>query len=119
MKELTERMRIYIAGPMRGIAYYNFPAFDSARDAVTAAGHIAVNPADLDRAIGFDALKLSPSYDWNSIPAGFDLPQAIKRDLDALQQCEAILLLPGWDKSVGAMAECFVARWMGIKEVRL
>ncbi|MHB1850453.1 MAG: DUF4406 domain-containing protein, partial [Acidimicrobiales bacterium] len=45
--------RIYIAGPMRGVKDWNFPAFDAARDLLVAAGWEVVSPADLDRAGGF------------------------------------------------------------------
>lgn len=115
-----ERLRVYICGPMRGIKLYNFPAFDAARDTINALGHVAINPADLDRAeAGFDPARLPANHDWNSLPPGFDMQQAIDRDLEALRQCEAIVMLPGWEKSTGATAEAHVAKWRGIKEVRI
>ena len=39
-------MKIFISGPMRGIPYYGFPAFDAARAAFEAAGFDVVTPAD-------------------------------------------------------------------------
>lgn len=61
-------MRCYIAGRMRGIKWYNFPAFDKARENLIKMGFEVISPADLDRKNGFDALNLPEDYDWNSIP---------------------------------------------------
>ena len=108
-------MKIYIAGPMRGIPYYNFPAFDHARDDLLAYGHEVVSPADLDRrAANFEASRLPAETDWSAVPEGFDLKACCARDLEALLTCDAIYMLPGWQKSRGAMAEWSVAVWRGL-----
>jgi hypothetical protein len=105
-------MKVYIAGRMRGIPFYNFPAFDAARDALQARGHTVISPADLDREHGFDAMTLPPDYDWNRIPEGFDLSACIRRDVDAVLRCDAVVFLPGdWTASVGCKSEFAVARW--------
>ena len=44
--------KIYCAGPMRGIKYYNFPAFDKAALMFRKKGWRVVNPAELDRING-------------------------------------------------------------------
>jgi hypothetical protein len=44
--------RVYIAGPMRGIPEFNFPAFDAAARG-RAMGLEIISPAELDRAHGF------------------------------------------------------------------
>ncbi len=86
----------YVAGPMRGIPQYNFPAFDSARDRLVAAGWNAISPADLDRAHGFDGIK-------GKVPEKRD---CIERDVLAIiRQCDTIALLPGWTKSKGSAVE--------------
>ncbi len=108
-------MLIYIAGPMRGYAFYNFPAFDAARDHWKASGQDVINPADLDREHGFDACKLSPDTDWGSYDSvPFDVCEAIDRDIEALKQCDAIYLLQGWQGSKGAKAEKALAEWLGL-----
>jgi hypothetical protein len=107
-------MIVYTAGRMRGILYYNFPAFDAARDALQARGHTVISPADLDREHGFDAMTLPPDYDWNRIPEGFDLAACIRRDVDAVLRCDALVFLPGdWTASIGCKSEFAVARWAG------
>lgn len=110
-------MRVYIAGPMRGIYLFNFPAFDAAKHRLVMQGYSVVSPADIDRANGFDPLKdLSDDWDWNIIPeyAG-TREDIIKRDIDELLTCNAIFLLPGWENSTGARAEMSLARWAGMQ----
>lgn len=108
----ARRKTAYLAGPMRGLPYYNFPAFDAARDALQAKGWDVTSPADLDRAHGFDAMRLPPDTDWSRIPKGFDLPACVRRDVDALTRCDALVFLPGdWTKSTGGKGEFAVALW--------
>jgi hypothetical protein len=107
-------MRVYIAGPMRGIPLYNFPAFDEAALALVAKGHVPVSPADMDGDNSIDPSTYPPDHDWSCVPEDTDMADFILRDLAALQTCDAILLLPGWKQSVGATAEYHVARWLGL-----
>jgi hypothetical protein len=111
MKPLT----IYIAGPMRGIPFYNFPAFDAARDMLYCIhpGATILSPADMDREAKFDAMKCPADTDWNAIPPRFDFLECVRRDLDAVRSCTMIYMLAGWEKSSGARAEKAVAEWMG------
>lgn len=114
-----DRKRIYIAGKMTGIPYFNFKTFDLAKAAIEALGHIAVSPADLDRMVGFDALTLPADYNWHRVPDGFDMKAARRRDIEAIESCDAILLLDGWKESTGARAEKAYADWCGIPEFKL
>jgi hypothetical protein len=107
------RRPIYIAGPMRGIEKYNFPAFDAAAEQLYNQGWEPVNPADLDRALGYDPDEAPEGFDWTLIPAELPLKDIVKKDLEALQQCDAIYMLPGWERSKGAKAELAVALWLG------
>ena len=110
-------MKIYIAGPMRGIPYFNFPAFDRAKKYLENIGHAVVSPADIDRENGFDPINLGPDYDWEHWDGkafGFSLQETIDRDLKALKECDAIFMLEGWENSRGARAEKALAEWMGL-----
>lgn len=112
----SQQLTIYIAGPMRGKPYFNFPAFDSARDALQQQGLKVISPADLDRAVGFDPEVLGSEYDWNDLnKCDFSLMDAIQRDVGALQQCDAIFMLRGWESSTGARAEKALAEWMRLE----
>lgn len=84
---------------------WNFPAFDAARDDLLAQGYEVVSPADLDRAVGFDGS--APNLD------GFDKLAAIRRDIEAIIDCDAIYMLRGWENSTGATAEFHLAKWLG------
>jgi hypothetical protein len=106
-------MRVYIGGPMTGYPHFNFPAFDAKRDELRAAGHLPISPADLDRAIGFDP---ADAHAVQNIPIDREFMKfAVQRDVDALLQCDAIVLLPGWEKSRGARGERTIAEWIGLK----
>jgi len=110
-------MRIYIAGPMRGYPYFNFAAFDDARDSLRLAGWQPVSPADIDREIGFDPFDRTwPwDYEWECMDiADFDIDAAIRRDVDAVLSCDAIYMLRGWEGSTGARAERALAEWAGL-----
>lgn len=109
-------MRVYIAGPMRGIHLFNFPAFDAAKHRLVMQGYSVASPADIDRANGFDPSSLPNDYDWNQIPAAAGTREdIIKRDIEMLLTCNAIFLLPGWENSAGARAEAALARWAGMQ----
>lgn len=104
-------MLIYLAGKMRGKPYYNFPAFDLKQRELESLGHRVISPANLDRAYGFDPFK------GDSAEAGseFDMRAAVRRDVEALLQCDALVLLPEWETSVGATGEVAIAKWVGIQ----
>ena len=114
-----DRKRVYIAGKMTGIPFFNFKTFDLAKAAIEQRGHIAISPADLDRDSGFDALLLPETHNWNITPADFDMRDARRRDIEAIESCDAILLLDGWEESKGARAEKAYADWCGISEFKL
>ena len=89
-------MRLYVAGPMRGYEYFNFPAFDAASLQLREIGYDVVNPAELDRVEGI--------HEFSELPKGF-IRQAMKRDTAAICDCDGIALLPGWEKSAGVDVE--------------
>lgn len=118
---------IYIAGPMRGHAKFNFPAFDTAARRLNNLGFNVINPA----AIGRDS---AAARDPNKEDSQLQLTYAIRdfwslayiRSLEAKVPVDApykkgvpatrngIALLPGWTDSTGASAEFFVGRWLGL-----
>ena len=108
-------MRIYIAGPMRGIEFYNFPAFDATKKFLEGNGHTVVSPADIDRSLGHNPLE-SEDQDWNEFPDCLTLKNTILRDVVAILDCDAVWLLQGWENSKGATAERAIADWAG-KEI--
>jgi hypothetical protein len=113
-------MRVYILGPMSGRPYYNFPAFDAARDKLLSMGHQPLSPADIDRKAGFDAMKCPPDTDWHTLPDHLDVLEIIQRDVFAiLFDAEGFVALPEWEKSTGARAERSLCEWIGLGEVKI
>src|SRR5271155_4645374 len=109
-------MRVYLAGPMRGIKAYNHPAFDRAALKLVDEGHEVFSPAEHDR-------QLWPDLDWLNLTGdlgkdGFTFPdmrKVIKHDLDWIaDNADAIALLPGWRNSRGALAEHALGIFLGL-----
>lgn len=100
------RRIIYIAGPMRGIPHYNWPAFAAAAAHIRALGHEAVSPAEMDEAGGFVTVRRAGGVVVEvTLTDKFNVDDALTRDLDALDDCDDLVLLPGWKQSEGAKAE--------------
>ena len=109
---VKEAKTCYIAGPMHGIKWFNFPSFDEAAKVLAKQGYFPISPADIDRKNGFNPRSLPEDHDWNVVPeTGPTLAQVVDRDIKAVLECDAIYLLKGWEKSTGARAEYAVARF--------
>lgn len=115
---------LYIAGPMRGIAYFNYPMFDRIAGILREQGLCVISPADEDRKQdGFDPFE-NPDYanpKACQFPSEMDFHSTVRRCLDAVLQCEEIVLLPGWERSSGAVAELTLAMWLNkrVRHVRI
>lgn len=126
--------KIYIAGPMRGIYYFNRGAFDVAERLLAEEGWKPINPHTLDEEAGFDlaqevwtygvsskkyhgnpAENIWPETEAHILTNCFDMKAAIKRDVEAIAECDAIYLLKGWQNSKGACAERAIAEWHGLE----
>ena len=98
----------YITGPMRGRPLYNFQAF--ADVAMTLRGYdvYTYNPAERDMACGFQ-----PHLPLDHPDQNFCLEEAFTWDFWAINESEAIVLLPGWETSEGTKKEIILAQGMG------
>lgn len=117
-------MRIYLAGPMRGIPEFNFPAFHAAAAKLRADGHEVFNPAerDIERHNGVDISKGNVSGDESlaAVQHGFDLRVALGEDLAYIcAKAQGVALLPGWQNSKGARAEFHTAIALGLEIITL
>lgn len=110
--------KLYLAGKMRGIPYYNFPAFDEWAGRLRHAGYTVISPAELDREAGNVVDDLPEDHNWDEAPEGFDWDACIERDNKAIKECDQVVLIPGWETSSGAWYEIFFAWYLG-KAVRL
>ena len=107
---------IYIAGPMRGYADGNFPAFDRQERVLREQGWEVINPANLDRTEG-----CPPNGHENFDPAtDYDdhefMREAMRRDcLVICERCTAMYMMTRWEQSRGAKAEWHLAKALGLK----
>lgn len=117
-------MKLYLAGPMRGYAEFNFPAFRAAAAALRAAGHFVFSPAekDIERHGGVDISKGNSEGCEAKAAAehGFNLREAVGVDLAWIcAEADGIALLPGWQASKGACAERAAAIALGLEIIEL
>jgi hypothetical protein len=109
--------RVYIAGPMRGIKDFNFPAFYVAAAKLEAAGHHVFNPAERDDdQYGKEAAIGDGDLDVAAAEHGFSLREAMSADCEWIcTQGTAIFMLKGWENSLGAIAEHALAKALGLR----
>ena len=105
LKETRKRLKapaIYISGPMTGLPNLNTEAFNDAEDKLRKAGWSDIrNPARL------------AVNEYENLPRSLYL----RSDLRQLLDCQAILLLRGWEQSKGARLEALIADEVGIRRV--
>lgn len=89
--------RVYLSGPMTSMPNLNFPAFHAEAHRLRNLGYQVINPAELNP---------DPSAGWHD---------CMRKDLQALLDCDALVLLDGWQKSAGAHLEMHVAHRVGME----
>ena len=100
-----EPRRLYVAGPMRGYASYNYPLFYEVAEALREEGAFVVNPPEVSGLMGTSAeIASSPGM----------LAHLLEADCAFLKTCDAIVLLPGWEWSEGARQELQTALSAGL-----
>ncbi len=90
-------MKIYLAGPMRGMPQFNFPAFYRYAYELRQQGHEVYNPAEIG--ISQDNIRAIFARETSWI----------------CQEAEAIYLMPGWAGSKGARAERALAEALDLQ----
>lgn len=112
-------MKLYLAGPMRGIEEFNFPAFTMWAGMLRSEGHEVFNPAERDASTGLDTAGMSGDL-AELDKVGFSLREALAADVEYVaKEAEAVAVMPGWKESTGVAAEVALARAIGIPVVRV
>lgn len=93
--------RIYLSGPMSGIADNNFPAFKAWAATLREHGYDVVSPHEI---------QIQEAGTWEL---------CLRADLRELCTCDAIALMPGWENSKGANLELHVAHRLGMQVMHL
>jgi len=94
--------KVYLSGPMAGIQDHNFPAFHKWAKALREAGYEIINPAEI-----------------NADHDGKTWEDCLRNDVKELCGCDAIALMPGWEKSKGANLELHIAHRLGLEVIHL
>lgn len=81
---MENKKSVYIAGPITGVERY-WEAFEKAEDELIALGFIPISPSRL--------------------PEGLTYEQYARISLATIDAVDAVLFLPGWDRSKGARLE--------------
>lgn len=89
--------RVYVSGPMTGYQNYNFEAFNDMADVLRHNGYDVKNPAE-----NFNGEHGHPREDY------------MRLDIENVLASDAVILLDGWEKSVGARTEVMVAHQLGL-----
>lgn len=102
--------RAYVAGPMRGVPDFNFPAFDEAAERLRHRGWVVFSPAAADRARGFEPKNCTGNEQFDGLRV------ALSEDLSWIcENATVVVVLPGWEDSKGARAEVATARALGLR----
>lgn len=96
--------QVYIAGPMTGIPELNYPLFNDVEQWLLSYGYSVQNPAT-NNVVGYTGDALWREY--------------MRLSLRQISYCDAVVLLPGWEKSKGASLEKHIADAMGLKTMEL
>lgn len=93
--EDIKKLKIFIAGPMRGYPNYNFDKFDAYENLLKNRGIECVNPGRISRKFKEDEVN-------NDINV---FNEMVRLQQEAEKTCNAILLLDGWQWSKGVKLE--------------
>lgn len=105
--------KVYIAGPMRGRPDFNSAAFNEAEAAFTARGFRVWNPARHGKDFAGTGLDVADRPDFSPNATA----RYMRRDLPEVLGCDVVAVLEGWEKSIGARIEVWVARECGLEIV--
>lgn len=103
--------KVYLAGPMSNIPYFNFPAFFDGEKILRNLGYEEIfNPAQHDVDTYGDFWKDCPTGSHDEAKSREGAPityrDVLRKDLNwILDHAEVIALLPGWENSKGVKAE--------------
>lgn len=102
-------MKVYTAGKMRGLPSFGAEEFRKAARVLRERGFEVISPLEMDEDAGIFVDGLTGFEDLDD--QGFNLRTTLANDLNVvLLDVDAVVLLPGWTSSRGAIAEYATAR---------
>jgi len=104
-----QQMVYYISGPMTGIEEFNYPFFNKVAKLLRQSGLDIVSPAETEESLGYE--QGSQTWHWG---------QWMRYALQTLLlKANAIIMLPGWETSRGALLELEVAEACNMQVFKL
>lgn len=97
---MTTKRTIYLSGPMKGYPESNYPLFNRVAADLRAEGHRVYNPAEFPHDGTADTFPLRKAF---AAYCAF-----------ICEEADTIVLLPGWEKSLGVSAELALAKNCGL-----
>lgn len=99
----AQPLAIYLSGPMKGYPESNYPLFNQVASELRKRGHRVYNPAE---------------FGHDGPPETFPLRKAFAAYSKFIcEEATTIVLLPGWEKSLGVSAELALAKNCGISVI--
>lgn len=103
----SDGLRVYVSGAISGLPLDEARAmFRAACDLLAAKGYDTVNPFDVPRRGGCSCPADPVGHEWGC---------HLRADIMAMLDCDAIYMLPGWERSHGARLELTVASAVGLR----
>lgn len=104
-------MKVYIAGPMRGIPNWNMDKFAEAEKLWKGFGHHVFSPAQLVKAMGYDT---NGSCEPGTKTGLEHLKHVMLSDIACIYACDAVAVIAGWEDSRGSTVEVALAQFLGL-----
>jgi hypothetical protein len=96
-------VKIYLSGPMKGYPESNYPLFRQTAAELRREGHEVYNPAEFPHDGPHEQFPIRRAF------------AAYSKFI--CEEADAILLLPGWEKSLGVSAELALAKNCGLEVI--
>jgi hypothetical protein len=100
--------RIFISGPMTGYVGHNYNIFEKVEKCLRTAGYECVNPAAIGK-----------KYNPEKVDKDKSLYCAMEKEIQESERtCNVLLLLPGWEDSIGVRLELRTAIELKMKIIQ-
>jgi len=106
IEEVNTAVKGYLSGPMSGLPNNNSKAFNDAEADLFCAGYRVVNPVKVGLALEEIARRHNREISYLDY---------LVQDLLELMNCSYVVVLPGWEKSMGACIEVILSIHRGLK----
>lgn len=107
-------MKVYVSGAISGLPLDESRArFKSVCDLLAADGHDTLNPFDVPPRLNCHCA--TDAEDRAGVGGQHEWACYLRADIVAMLDCDAICMLPGWERSHGARLELTVASAVGLR----